>query len=54
MRGKRCACNDCKLTKTLARIAKKCTPKEREALNELWGRMEWAETMRVQEREREE
>lgn len=41
---KPCRCQYCLLGKTLTRIAKRCTPKERKALDELWTRMETAET----------
>lgn len=39
-----CDCELCKLSRIFSEIAKKCTKEEVEALNEVWGRMECAET----------
>lgn len=41
----KCRCELCRLSCVMQQIEKKCTPKERKALNDLWGRMEWAETL---------
>ena len=40
---KPCTCNLCKLSRVIQRIEKKCTPKERVALEMMWCRMEDAE-----------
>ena len=44
VRRRTCSCQLCRLSRCLSRIAKKCTPSERAALDVLWWRMESAET----------
>ena len=40
----RCSCEICRLGKILATIVSKCTQQEKNALDEIWARMESAET----------
>lgn len=42
-KARHCACELCRLSRVLQRIAKKCTRAERAALEALWNRMEVAE-----------
>lgn len=44
MKRRRCACELCRLSRVLKRIANKCTRAEKAALEALWNRMENAET----------
>ena len=41
---RRCNCETCRLSRCLTRIVKKCTQREKAALEVVWNRMECAET----------